>query len=175
MTTDSHEETRDLADASKASVEIYILQDDLARACRLIEENEWGQEEGLLNIFVSGLYYLLGERRLQAIGSDHASATEEMERLIKDLMLYQSMYSVMKYRAFTLGEEKYVLEGNVSGLRAADRFSNERLKIFRRDEEMLRARLAELEEENSRLRQVSDLNERPVRLERNVVKAGKRS
>ena len=153
MTTNGNGESRGpLAGASKTAVEISILDEDLDRARRLIDDNNWGQDEGLLNVFVSGLYYLLGERSLQAIGSDHGSLAEEVEKLVKELMLYQSMYAVMKYRAFTLSQDKHVLEGNVAGFKAADRFSNARLRTFRDDEEALKAENERLREENEQLR-----------------------
>jgi len=153
MTTNGNGESRGpLAGASKTAVEISILDEDLDRARRLIADNNWGQDEGLLNVFVSGLYYLLGERSLQAIGSDHGSLAEEVEKLVKELMLYQSMYAVMKYRAFTLSQDKHVLEGNVAGFKAADRFSNARLRTFRDDEEALKAENERLREENEQLR-----------------------
>ena len=153
MTREGEAERPDpLAEASRATVEINVLEEDLDRARRLIDDNNWGEDEGLLNVFVSGLYYLLGERILQAVSSDHDSRAQEMESLVKDLMLYQSMYAVMKYRAFTLSEQKHVLEGIVAGLEAADRFASARLKTFRQDEEALKAEIERLREENEQLR-----------------------
>ena len=141
-----------LAGISRATIEINVLEEELDRARRLIDDNKWGQDEGLLNVFVSGLYYLLGERSLQGVGSSHDSLAQEVENLVKELMLYQSMYAVMKYRAFTLSEQKHVLEGVVAGLEAADRFASARLKTFRRDEEALKAEIEGLREENEQLR-----------------------
>jgi len=153
MTREGEAERPDpLAETSRATVEINVLEEDLDRARRLIDDNKWGEDEGLLNVFVSGLYYLLGERSLQAVSPDHDSRAQEMESLVKDLMLYQSMYAVMKYRAFTLSEQKHVLEGIVAGLEAADRFASARLKTFRKDEEALKAEIAGLREENEKLR-----------------------
>ena len=141
-----------LAGISRATIEINVLEEELDRARRLIDDNKWGQDEGLLNVFVSGLYYLLGERSLQGVGSSRDSLAQEVENLVKELMLYQSMYAVMKYRAFTLSEQKHVLEGIVAGLEAADRFASARLKTFRRDEEALKAEIEGLREENEQLR-----------------------
>ena len=153
MTREGEAERPDpLAGISRATVEINVLEEDLDRARRLIDDNNWGEDEGLLNVFVSGLYYLLGERILQAVSPDHDSRAQEMESLVKDLMLYQSMYAVMKYRAFTLSEQKHVLEGIVAGLEAADRFASARLRTFRHDEETLKAEITKLREENEQLR-----------------------
>jgi hypothetical protein len=161
--------------ASKTSIEVSLLGEQLARAKSLVEENRWDEEEGYLIIFLNGLHFLLGDRSLQAFDGDHDSLGREVERLTRELMEYQSMYAAMKYKAFTLSEEKYVLEGNVSGLEAADRFSTARLRMFRRDEEALRARLAELEEENARLKQDLAADEAVIRLRRNGQKTRKRS
>jgi hypothetical protein len=164
-----------LAGASRATIAISVLAEDLERARRLIDENRWEEEEGYLIIFVSGLHFLLGDRSLQALDCDHDSLGREVERLTRELMDYQSMYAAMKYKAFTLSEEKYVLEGNVSGLEASDRFSIARLRMFRRDEEALRARLVELEEENARLRQDLGVDETAIRLRRDDQEVRRRS
>jgi len=176
MTREGEGERPDpLAEVSRATIKINVLEEDLERARRLIDDNNWAEDEGLLNVFVSGLYYLLGERSLQAVSPDHDSRPQEMESLVKDLMLYQSMYAVMKYRAFTLSEQKYVLEGNVSGLEAADRFSTARLRMFRRDEEGLRARIKQLEDENACLKQDLGVDETVIRLRRDDQRARRRS
>ena len=153
MTMEGEAERPDpLAEASRATVEISVLEEDLDRARGLIEDNNWGEDEGLLNVFVTGLCYLLGKRSMRAISPDHDSLAQELERRVKELMLYQSMYAVMKYRAFTLSEQKHVLEGIVAGLEAADRFASARLKTFRKDEEALKAEIERLREENEQLR-----------------------
>jgi len=176
MTIEGEGERPDpLAGVSRATIEVSVLEEDLDRAKRLIDENKWSEDEGLLNVFVTGLYYLLGERRLQAAGSEHDSRAQETESLLKDLMLYQSMYAVMKYRAFTLSEEKYVLEGNVSGLEASDRFSMATIRRFRKDEEMLKSRIGELEEEIAMLRQGLRGEETVIPLRRDDQKTSRRS
>lgn len=168
MTREGEAERPDpLAEVSRATIEISVLEEDLDRARRLIDDNKWGEDEGLLNVFVSGLYYLLGERNLQAASPDHDSRAQEMESLVKDLMLYQSMYAVMKYRAFTLSEQKHVLEGIVAGLEAADRFASARLKTFRKDEEALKAEIERLREENEQLRKRLALETPPSEAEGN--------
>ena len=92
MTMEGEAERPDpLAGISRATIEINVLEEELDRARRLIDDNKWGQDEGLLNVFVSGLYYLLGERSLQGVGSSHDSLAQEVENLVKELMLYQSM------------------------------------------------------------------------------------
>jgi len=164
-----------LNEASKTTVEVSVLAEQIAKARGLAQENGWDEEEGYRIIFLNGLHFLLGDRSLQAFDGDHDSLGREVERVTRELMEYQSMYAAMKYKAFTLSEEKYVLEGNVSGLEASDRFSIARLRMFRRDEEALRARLVELEEENARLRQDLGVDETAIRLRRDDQEVRRRS
>ena len=176
MTREGEGERPDpLAEVSRATIAISVLAEDLERARRLIDENRWEEEEGHLIIFVNGLHFLLGDKTLQALDCDHDSLGREVERLTHELMDYQSMYAAMKYKAFTLSEQKYVLEGNVSGLEAADRFSTARLRMFRRDEEGLRARIKQLEDENACLKQDLGVDETVIRLRRDDQRARRRS
>jgi chromosome segregation ATPase len=161
--------------ASEASIEVSLLTEQLALAKELVRSNGWSDEEGYQIIFVNGLHFLLGERRLQSLDCDHDSLSREVERLTRELMEYQSMYAAMKYKAFTLSEEKYVLEGNVSGLEASDRFATSTIKRFRQEKETLKSRIRELEEEVAALRQSLGGEETAIRLRRDTQRADKRS
>jgi len=161
--------------ASGASIEVSLLAEQLAAAIELIRSNGWGDEEGYQIIFLNGLHFLLGEKGLQALDCDHDSLSGEVERLTRELMEYQSMYAAMKYKAFTLSEEKYVLEGNVSGFEASDRFATRTIKRFRQENETLKSRIRQLEEEIAMLRQDLGGEETVIRLPRDGERTNKRS
>ncbi|MEW6232229.1 MAG: hypothetical protein AB1566_07945 [Chloroflexota bacterium] len=94
----------------RVAITIEILEETYQEAERLIQENGWG-EEGLRIIFAHGLGYLKG----QEIGK--GLATSDTDILLKRFMDVDSMYAVMKFRAFTLAQDNQILGFNVSGLR----------------------------------------------------------
>jgi len=154
MSQDSREMYAGLfKDTSLTDVPVQILEEELEKARHLIEANQWDQREGLQIIFSNGLYYLLGEAQLREAPSDDGALAQEVKRLTGELMDMQSKYAVMKFRAFSLNQEKQTLGFNVVGLETENRWSGERLKKFREDEELLRAEIGRLRRENQRLQQ----------------------
>lgn len=138
---------------SPASIQVPVLQEVANQARKLAEENGWSEEDAFQILFAHGLYYLLGERRLQGSDGQDAHAVAEVKRLTAELMDMQSKYAVMKFRAYTLNEAKQNLEWNLVALETENRWSGERLKMFREDEELLRAEVSRLSTENEELRQ----------------------
>ena len=78
------------------TVEIKLLEETYQQALELAESNGWPPEEALLTIFAHGLAQLRA-----------AAATDgpDGDSLRAELMRLEGMYSVMKFRAFTLTEE----------------------------------------------------------------------
>jgi hypothetical protein len=142
-----------LKGASAVTIEVPLLEETLRDAKALTEGQKWSEQEGLQIIFVNGLYYLRGERQLQEVPGWPDGLGGEVQRLTTELIDMQSKYAVMKFRAFTLDQAKQVLEFNVVGLEGENRLSAWRLQKFREDEELLRAELGRVKEENEQLRQ----------------------
>jgi DNA repair exonuclease SbcCD ATPase subunit len=138
---------------SPTSIQVPVLQEVANQARKLAEENGWSEEDAFQILFAHGLYYLLGEQRLQGSDGHEADAVAEVKRLTAELMDMQSKYAVMKFRAYTLNEAKQSLEFNLVGLETENRWSGERLKKFREDEELLKAKLSRVNEEIEQLRQ----------------------
>jgi hypothetical protein len=133
------------------TVHFTVPRDLLRKALALAQENRWSDDEALRIVFAYGVSYLLGERRLrEAMARDHELA-QEVQRLTDELMTMHSMYAVMKFRAFTLEQEKQALELRIAGLEGENRMYAQRLAKFRQDEEALRAEIATLEGEKRRL------------------------
>jgi chromosome segregation ATPase len=139
--------------AARAVVEVALLEEELKKAHQLIEENQWGKDEGYHIIFANGLHYLCGERDLRSLNCDHDALAGEVQRLSKELMDLHSKYAVMKFNAFQLIQTNQTLEFNLVGLRKSEELSTYRLKKFREDEESLRKELRSLRQENKQLRQ----------------------
>ncbi|MBI2913970.1 MAG: hypothetical protein HYY03_08625 [Chloroflexi bacterium] len=139
--------------AKVATFELPLLEETLSEARALIGENGWPEQEGLQIIFANGVYYLLGEKCLRGAATDATHQAAEVERLTAELMEMHSKYAVMKFRAFTLQQAKQTLEFNVVGLERENRWSGERLRQFRQDEEQLRAELRAVRAERDALRQ----------------------
>lgn len=123
----------------RVAITIEILEETYQEAERLIQENGWG-EEGLRIIFAHGLGYLKG----QGIAKGLAAGDTDTRTLLKRFMDVDSMYAVMKFRAFTLAQDNQVLGFNVSGLRGQVDLSHAILAKQRQE-------IATLKAENERL------------------------
>jgi hypothetical protein len=144
------------AGCEEQAVSFGLLEETYQQAKALIEENGWAETEGLLIIFANGLAFLKGEKAINAVKAGEADPREEMERITRLYMEIDGQYSVMKFRAYKLSQDKRILELNVTGLRGENVAFRMRNQMFRADEERLRARLADLEAENRRLREELD-------------------
>ncbi len=137
-------------DREAVKVEIDMLDDERARADRLIERNGWEKDEGLRVIFSRGLgaverdteggIAFEGKRLLDM------KSPEERERfLMARLDQLESKYSVMKFTSFNALRDNETLRMNVTGLSIEYRALSEQNKYLREREDALRAKVAELE------------------------------
>lgn len=133
-------------------VELEVPAELYRRALALAEEEDWPRREALLTALSHGVACLEGEDSLAALDRGEADPRAEAERFRRMAMGLQGAYSVMKFRAWELGERVKTLEMNVSGLRADNRLAHHRLQMFRQEEQRLRAELATLRTENAELR-----------------------
>lgn len=140
-------------DTATTLVEIRALAETIKEAHELIGENGWEVDEGLRIIFANGISYLRGHKRVEGLEGLGGAAALEVKRLTTELMDAQSKYAVMKFRAYTLDQAKQALEFNIVALETENVWSGERLKMFRDDEELLRAELRTVKAEREELRQ----------------------
>jgi|FLYL01.1.fsa_nt_gi hypothetical protein len=134
------------------TVKVGLSNEVLEQVRRLAEENGWAEEEALRIILANGLFYLLGEQRLAELNLRDSELGVEVTRLTAELMDAQSKYAVMKFRAFTLQQDNQALEFQNTALRVENGMAMSRLDKFREDEELLRAELRRLQNENEQLR-----------------------
>ncbi|MCL5075776.1 MAG: hypothetical protein M1136_09065 [Chloroflexi bacterium] len=130
-------------------VELHMLEETYQEAQRLIRENGWDEEEGLLIIFANGLAYLKEAHALPDSESD--SALTLMSSITERCAHFESMYAVMKFRAYYLNEDKRILELNVTGLQADNDGLRHRINLFRQDEARLKEEIKRLTTENTEL------------------------
>lgn len=133
-------------------VRIEMLDDERERARKLIEQNNWKEDEGLHIVFSRGLVAL---ERETAGGAEHegkrlidAKTPEEREQLLlARLSELESRYSVMKFTSFNALRDNETLRMNVTGLTAEYKALAEQNKYLRGREDELRARADLLERE----------------------------
>ncbi len=138
--------------ARTCEVQLRALDERYSQAMALCRENDWPEQEGLLIIFANGLHYLRGEKYLQGLDDSPDHLATEVKRLTDELMNVQSMYSVMKFRAYLLNQDNQALEFQNTALKTENRWSGARLRQFREDEELLRVELAKVKQESEQLR-----------------------
>lgn len=141
----SETETNLFDGVTECRVSLPILDETYQELRRLIEENEWDEEEGLRIILTRGLAYLKGEAEISQLQSADSDLAEDLNRIRRRLMEYESMYAVMKFTAFRLREIARTLELNVVGLRGENNLCHSTLRLLREE-------IARLKAENARLK-----------------------
>ena len=129
----------------RVSTEIAMLDDELARARRLIERNGWSNEEGLHIVFSRGLVALEHDGE----ATEHEgkrlidmNTPEARERfLLARLNELESKYSVMKFTAFNALKDNQSLAMNVTGLSTEYQALSTQNKYLRGREDELRVQV----------------------------------
>jgi hypothetical protein len=110
--------------ADSVELQIEVLKESHEQLLKVIEANEWSDDEGLRTVLLTGLGYLNTQLQLEQVNRLAAAgdpeAAKQMDAMVRELAAYHSMYSVMKFKAFKLYKVNQVLEFNVSGLRATE-------------------------------------------------------
>jgi hypothetical protein len=132
-------------EASLVTLQIEVLRESYDEILRVLEANEWGMDEGLTTMLLSGLglqkglVHLSEVNGMAARGDAHAS--QRVDDIVQELAAYHSMYSVMKFKAFKLYKLNQVLEFNNSGLRAQEEMWQEWAERMRAERDELSAEL----------------------------------
>jgi len=143
--------TGPLLGAKGRKVEVEMLEETYQEAMRLAAEEKWSEDEALLTIFANGLAYLKGERSLARVKEDEASQTAALQEMTERCMQMESMYSVMKFRAYHLAEDRLILELNVAGLRPENEGMRQRIFQYKEEVDNLKAEIARLKREKGQL------------------------
>jgi hypothetical protein len=137
-----------LDEAQTMSVSVEILKEHYDEILRVLETNEWDLDEGVRTLLLTGLGYQNGRLNLQQIEGladrGHGAAVQRVDDIVRELAAYQSMYSVLKFKAFKLYRLNKVLEFNNSGLRAQEDMWLEWAERMRTASEALRVEVIRL-------------------------------
>ncbi len=150
-----------LRGARDKKVEIDMLEETYQQALSLAAENGWDEDEALLGVFATGIAYLKTRQtlaRAEGSASDRAATLQEMA---ERCMQAESMYSVLKFRAYGMAKDRRILELNVAGLRPDNEGMRQRLFAYREEVAGLRAEVQQLREENRRLKAAQQTSETP--------------
>jgi hypothetical protein len=135
-------------EASSVSVQVEILRESYDELLRVVEANEWGMDEGLTTMLLSGLGLQKGLVHLNEVNGmvarGEAHSGQRVDEIVQELAAYHSMYSVMKFKAFKLYKLNQVLEFNNSGLRAQEEMWHEWAERMRTERDELSSELMRL-------------------------------
>lgn len=138
----------------EVSVEVRMLDDELARAERLIADERWARGTGLHTIFARGLVTLLHERGEAAESEerliDQRTPEDQAAFLLRRLGDLETRYAVMRHSAFVALHDIAPLRAKAAAMSAELPALLEANSYLRRREDELRARVAELERELER-------------------------
>ena len=126
-------------------VTFNLTEESYRRFGAMRDENGWKEAEGLQIVFAHGLAYLSNEREFSRWENADPQFKADFVRLAKRASDFDSMYVVMKYRAYVYRQDVKTLEMHESSLEG--QVQNAYLLIDR-----LREQVKELEMEIERLK-----------------------
>jgi hypothetical protein len=134
--------------AQTMSVSVEILKEHYDEILHVLETNEWDLDEGVRTVLLTGLGYQNGRLNLQQIEGladrGQGAAVQRVDDIVRELAAYQSMYSVLKFKAYKLYRLNKVLEFNNSGLRAQEDMWLEWAERMRTENEAMRSEVIRL-------------------------------
>ncbi len=135
------------------TVDIEMPHDVKEEAERIIDEQQLGNE-GMLHVFATGMAYLRGERQIRKMSADALDPEQraDLERAVKLLMEESTRFATLRFKASRMAADNQTLAMREAGWRTEALALEERNKLFRTDEERLKARIGALEAENAQLR-----------------------
>jgi len=160
--------TQVLRGAKDRKVEIEMLDETYQEALCLAAEAGWEEGEAPLGIFASGIAYLRTQLRQARLMDGRTTRTAAMQELAERCMQIESMYAVLKLRAYVMAKDRQILELHVAGLRPDNEGLRQRISQFRDEVADLKAEAQRLCEENRQLKEALDLSsgqEEPVQEE----------
>ncbi|MHB8533428.1 MAG: hypothetical protein ACYC9X_13930 [Dehalococcoidia bacterium] len=142
-----------IRDLAVDAVEIKMPRDVRQEAERIIDERQLG-EEGLLHVFATGVAYLRGERQISQISADALDPEKraDLDRAVKLLLEESTHFATLRFKASRMAEDNQILAMREAGWRTEALSLEQRNKVFREDEDRLKARIAELQAENALLK-----------------------
>lgn len=133
---------------------VPLLQSERERVAALAGERDCSEEEALRLIFVSGLAYLSGREVLERVqrADTPEKVLQELQQTTRQMMAEASHAAALKFQAYRLAEDNKVLEMHESAMKNTILMQQNRMRIYRDDEDRLRGRIRELEVELQRLK-----------------------
>ena len=136
------------------TVTLEVLEETYQEVLTVARENGWSENEAPLVILANGLAYLRGRQQIAELARNGADehVLEELNKTVRQLMQESSRYAVLKFKAFRMSQDNEALEMHESALNAENLMLRNRIEEFREDEERLKTRIADLEEQLEVLR-----------------------
>jgi predicted RNase H-like nuclease (RuvC/YqgF family) len=133
---------------------VPVLKSVHDQALEFAKERDCSEEEALRLIFCYGLAYLRGEAALTKVqrADTPQKALEELEKTARQMMEEATHAASLKFQAYRLAEDNQVLEMRSNAMTNELLMARNRMSMFRDDEDRLKARVRELEQEQENLR-----------------------
>jgi hypothetical protein len=131
-----------------------VLKSMHEQALAFAKERDCPEEEALRLILCHGLAYLRGEATLRRVerADTPERALEEFQETTRQMMEEASQAAALKFLAYRLSEDNQVMEMHDNAMKNTVLMQQNRMNIYREDEEKLKSRIRELEAENQKMR-----------------------
>lgn len=96
--------------AEQVKVAVTLMRETWDDLLKVIEENEWKPNEGLIILLTTGMAYLNAERALSVSQGAADLSGEEVKKLLDRLMVTEARYASIKNFTFDIMRDHRILE-----------------------------------------------------------------
>jgi len=130
-----------------------VLKSMYEQALAFAKERDCSEEEALRLILSYGLAYLRGEAAVRRVerADTPERVLEEFQETTRQMVEEASHAAALKFQAYRLSGDNQVMEMHHNAMRNTILMQQNRMNIYREDEEKLKGRIRDLEAENQKL------------------------
>ncbi len=96
--------------AEQVTAEVTLMRDTWEAIQRMMEDNGWKKNEGLIVLLTTAMAYLRAERALTITAGTSELRDDELQKLLDRAITMESKYAAMKNFAFDIMRDHQVLE-----------------------------------------------------------------
>jgi hypothetical protein len=149
--------------AEQVKVEVTLMRETWDDLLKVIEDNEWKPNEGLIILLTTGMAFLRAERALSVPQGAAALSGEEVKKLLDRLMVIEARYASIKNFAFDIMRDHRVLEIKHAPIEQEYLHYKGMVWPLRRENDALKAEITRLNHESQAREPVTDGTALPER------------
>jgi len=133
--------------AEQVKVEVTLMRETWDDLLKMMEENGWKQNEGLIILLTTGMAFLRAERALSVSQGTAGLSGDEIKKLLDRLTVVEARYASIKNFAFDVMRDHRTLELRAAPMERENLALHNLVWPLRRENDALKAEVQRLKQE----------------------------